>query len=115
MIPLEKRFIDLTWGEVMAELDSRYSQTNTTLGLRSVGSESALALFINIKQCAELTGYKEGYIRQLVFKSQIPYYKTPNRKPVRFKRAEIVQWMAGKKFTPTEERADDYINSRRIK
>lgn len=114
MIPLEKRFIDLTWGEVMAELDVRYSQNNAAFVMKSAGPEN-LAPFINIKECAELTGYKEGYIRQLVFKSQIPYYKTPNRKPIRFKRAEILQWIAGKKFTPTDERADNYINSRKIK
>jgi excisionase family DNA binding protein len=114
MIHPEKRFIDLTWGEVVAELDSRYGQPNAILGLKGSGQEN-LTPFINIKECAALTGYKVGYIRQLIFRKEIPFYKTENRKPIRFRRSEIQDWLLGKKITPIDERADDYINSRKIK
>lgn len=113
MIHPEKRFIDLTWGEVVAELDSRYGRTNAIIGMRSVVEN--LTPFITIKECAEITGYKVGYIRQLVFRKEIPYYKTENRKPIRFRRTEIQDWLSGKKITPIDERAEDYINSRKIK
>ncbi len=106
-----KRFIDAYFSDFLELMDQRYLRRDEIRNtLQTPPTE-----YINIKACAELTGYKEGYIRQLVFKSQIPYYKTPNRKPIRFKRAEIVQWIFGKKITPTDERADDYINSRKIK
>lgn len=105
-----KRFIDAYFSDFLELMDRRYLRRDE----KSNTLQAAPTEYINIKACAELTGYKEGYIRQLIFKSQIPYYKTPNRKPIRFKRAEIVQWMAGKKFTPTDERADNYINSRKI-
>jgi excisionase family DNA binding protein len=61
--------------------------------------------FMNVKECALLTGYKPDYIRQLVFKRAIPFHKNPKRKPVRFKRFEILAWMATKKFTPIDEQS----------
>jgi excisionase family DNA binding protein len=106
-----KRFIDAYFSDFLELMDQRYLMRDEKSSL----FQAAPTEYISIKVCAELTGYKEGYIRQLVFKSQIPYYKTPNRKPIRFKRAEILHWMAGKKFTPIDERTDDYINSRKIK
>ena len=71
--------------------------------------------FLNIDQCATLTGYKPGYIRQLVFKQAIPFFKSKGRKPVRFKEAEILAWMADKKFTPINEQADDYLEVNNLK
>ena len=66
--------------------------------------------FMTIDECAALTGYKPDYIRQMVFKRKIPFHKNPNRKPIRFKRDEILHWMATKKFSPIDELADAYIS-----
>ena len=101
-----KRLIDMTWGEVALELDRRYNSstaTNHSLAMESSG------VFLNTHQCAAITGYTPGYIRQLVFKREIPFYKSKNRKPVRFKESEILVWMAERKFTPIAEQADNYL------
>ena|ERR1017187_9645099 len=106
MIPLSKRISELTWGEVIADLDERYGKFQL-LGENQPG---ALAEeFISIKQCSSLTGYTPGYIRQLIFRHAIPFYKNPKLKPIRFKRSEIIAWMASKKFTPITEQAENYI------
>ena len=69
----------------------------------------SLKEYMNASECAVLTGYSPDYIRQLVFKRQIPFHKRADRKPVRFKREEIAEWMAGKKYSPITDMADDYI------
>lgn len=107
MIPLTKKIIDLTWGEVVSDLDERYGK-NIYLSCAQLGM--AAKEFMSIKDCAALTGYKPDYIRQLVFKRKIPFHKNPNRKPIRFNRDEILQWMATKKFTPIDELAETYVN-----
>jgi predicted DNA-binding transcriptional regulator AlpA len=105
-----KRLIDLTWGEVVLELDRRYnspvSAANHSLAMQGSG------VFLNTHECAAITGYTPGYIRQLVFKRDIPFYKSKNRKPVRFKESEILLWMADRKFTPIDELADDYVEKK---
>jgi predicted DNA-binding transcriptional regulator AlpA len=104
-----KRLIDLTWGEVVLELDRRYNSTGSSTSHYSMQSFGG---FLNIDQCATLTGYKPGYIRQLVFKQAIPFFKSKGRKPVRFKEAEILAWMADRKFTPIDELANDYVDKK---
>ena len=109
MIDTNRRIIDLTWGEIVDELDARY-------GAGRVGPHVQLnpemTVFIGIKECALLTGYTPGYIRQLVFKRAIPFHKSPRLKPVRFKRSEVIEWMAGKKFQPISEMADNYMDNK---
>ena len=106
-----KRLIDTYLHELIALMDQRY----TLKGEQVNGFQPVPMEFLNMKACAELTGYKEGYLRQLVFRNEIPYHKTPRRRPVRFKRSEIMEWLSGKKYTPISERAEDYVNSRKIK
>jgi predicted DNA-binding transcriptional regulator AlpA len=107
MIPIDKKLTDLTWGEIVADLDERYGKRTVVAKQQYLNPD--MEPLLNVKQCAALTGYVEGYIRQLVFKREIPYNKNPNRKPVRFKRSEILEWMATKKFTPIDELAENYI------
>ena len=106
MIPLDKRIAELTWGEIIKDLDERYPK-NTAL--HAITANPVERDFMNVKECSALTGYKPGYIRQLVFKRGIPFHKNPKLKPVRFKRSEILEWMATQKFTPITERAENYI------
>ena len=101
----EIRLIDATLGDLLEILDHRY----LTKSLPVEESQPAQSDFINIKSCAVLTGYSEGYIRQLIFRREIPFYKTENRKPVRFKKSEILLWMSEKKFIPLDERSDNYV------
>ena len=97
MIGLNKRLNELTWGEIISDLDERYGKQAM---LKVIPANPASGDFMNVKECAILTGYKPDYIRQLVFKKAIPYHKNPKLKPVRFKREEILAWMTSKKFTP---------------
>ena len=110
MIPLDKRISDLTLGDIIGLFDGRYVKETSTQMI-SVPDQTTVKEYMGVKECAELTGYQENYIRQLVFKRKIPYYKTQNRKPLRFKRSEIQQWMSGKKYSPIDEIADTYINN----
>ncbi len=66
---------------------------------------------MDVEACSALTGYSSGYIRQLVFKRAIPFYKRDNGRPLRFKRSEILSWMVDKKFQPIESLADEHIQS----
>jgi predicted DNA-binding transcriptional regulator AlpA len=108
MIPSAKKISELTWGEIITDLDERYWR-NTAL--HSITTNAGERDFINVNECAALTGYSPGYIRQLVFKRAIPFHKNPKLKPVRFKRVEILDWMASKKFTPITEQAENYIEA----
>ncbi len=110
MISKNTKITELTWGDILTDLDERYGQKKgvqpTLLQSNSFATE-----FINIKECSLLTGYTPGYIRQLVFKRAIPFHKNPKLKPLRFKRTEILEWMTTKKFTPIQEQADNYIEN----
>ncbi len=106
-----KRLIDVTVKELLEVLDSRYQKKGHSI----VTVQTAVPEIINVEACALLTGYKVGYIRQLVFRREIPFYKGENRRPIRFKRAEILEWISGKKYKPIHELADDYINSKDFK
>lgn len=114
MIPTDKKITDLTWGEIVTDLDERYGKGGTVLAAKQVYLNPATDGFLNVKECAALTGYAEDYIRQLVFKRAIPFHKNPKLKPIRFKRAEILEWMATKKFTPIGELAEEYISGNSI-
>lgn len=107
MIPHDKKLNELTWGEIISDLDERYKESR--IPVIPLQPNPATQEFINIKACAELTGYTEGYIRQLVFKREIPFYK--GRKPLRFKRSEIQEWMIGRKYTPIEQLADQHMEN----
>ena len=109
MIPFAKKITELTWGDVINDLDERYGR-NTAL--QPIRANPVLSEFINIRECALLTGYSPGYIRQLIFKRAIPFHKNPKLKPVRFKRIEILAWMATKKFEPINDMAENYLDGR---
>lgn len=113
MIPIDKKITELTWGEIVADLDERYSK-GTVAPVKQLFLNPVAEGFLNVKECAALTGYAEDYIRQLVFKRAIPFHKNPKLKPVRFKRAEILEWMATKKFAPIGELAEEYISENSI-
>ena len=113
MIPIDKKITELTWGEIVADLDERYKK-GTVAPTKQLYLNSAAEGFLNVKECAALTGYAEDYIRQLVFKRAIPFHKNPKLKPVRFKRSEIMEWMATKKFTPIDEQAENYVTEHSI-
>ena len=100
-----KRLMDATLGDLADMLFSMISAANNN----SPGFQAIEPEFIGIPGCSLLTGYKPDYIRQLVFKKAIPFYKAKNRKPVRFKRYEILAWMSEKKHVPLTERADNYL------
>jgi predicted DNA-binding transcriptional regulator AlpA len=106
------RLIDITVKELINILDNRYGQTPSL----DVSAKASVAPgeFLNIHQCAQLTGYSPAYIRQLTFKKAIPYHKNPKLKPIRFKRAELLEWMATKKFTPINDQADAYISKNSV-
>ncbi len=103
---IDKRIIDLKVGELLELLDERYaanSKDNKILDNATVKSD-----FLNVKQCASLTGYNDDYIRQLVFKGKIPFYKIQDHS-IRFSRKEIIDWMTTKKYVPVAKRAQQYI------
>jgi excisionase family DNA binding protein len=98
-----KRVIDLTLEELVSFLDERYAKANHSQSLKNDEAQ-----FLNVNQCAVLTGYSPDYVRQLVFKRAIPFYKV--RRLLRFMRAEIVEWMSRKKHLPIDQLADEYLN-----
>ena len=98
-----KRVIDLTVEELVSFLDERYGKANHPQPLKHDEAQ-----FLDVNQCAVLTGYSPDYIRQLVFKRAIPFYKV--RRLLRFMRTEIVEWMSSKKHVPIEQLADEYLN-----
>ena len=48
-------------------------------------------IFLNIKELSNYLSVKESWIRSMVFKSQIPYYKIGRL--IKFKKCEIDQWI----------------------
>ena len=65
MIPIDKKITELTWGEIVADLDERYGKGKVVPKQQYLNPD--MEPLLNVKQCAALTGYVEGYIRQLVF------------------------------------------------
>lgn len=107
----DKRIIDLNVGELLDLLDNHYINN---LKERS-SSENIVSKkdFINVKECAVLTGYNVDYVRQLVFKGKIPFYKIQDYS-IRFSRKEIIDWMTTKKYIPVAKRAQQYIEEKDI-
>ncbi len=103
----DKRIIDLSVGELLQLLDERYIPNQT--GKKILGNTERKSDFLNVKQCAVLTGYKEDYIRQLVSKKQIPFFKVQDHS-VRFSEKEVINWMTTKKYKPVSVRAQQYID-----
>jgi excisionase family DNA binding protein len=62
---------------------------------------NALNELLDTKQLSELLGYKTTYIRNLVQKNKIPFYK-PNRK-IFLKYSEIIEWIEASKQEVTNE------------
>lgn len=60
---------------------------------------------IKVQECAEITGYKEDYVRQLVFKKEIPFFKQ-NNQSLRFSYNEIVDWNHSRKYIPIADNSD---------
>lgn len=98
------RLIDITLGEFFEALDSRY---NKQPGSINTNKDAAP---IKVKECAEITGYVEDYIRQLVHKNKIPYTKV-NNGGLRFDKPTIIKWMNNNKRIPIEEAAQGYIEN----
>jgi excisionase family DNA binding protein len=107
MIPLEKRLFELTYGDVIQDMEERFRHL---LHAHPNKDKSSQSVFITMKECSALTGYTMGYLRQMVFKRSIPFHKNPKLRPVRFKRDEILEWMANTKFTPIDELANNYLS-----
>ena len=61
MIPIDKKITELTWGEIVADLDERYGK-GTVVPMKQPYLNPATEGYINVKQCAALTDYSEGYI-----------------------------------------------------
>jgi len=101
----QKRIIDLTVEELVGVLDGRYLNNRVPNTV-----DSKIGAFLKVKECAELTGYAEDYIRQLVFKKRIPFTKL-NNGSLRFISHEIVDWMKANKRIPTEDAAQQYIEN----
>ena len=108
MEELDIRVIDLTVKHLFKLLDDRYGGTGKDT---NTNSGPQLPEYMDIKACAELTGYTVGYLRQLVHRRAIPFHKKPNFKPVRFLRSEILEFIGGKKYAPINEMADDYLSN----
>ena len=94
----------MTLGELIEILDQREAVAKTKQNLSSPKE------YMNVSECADLTGYSPEYIRQLVFKRKIPFHKRPDRKPLRFRRSDVIEWMAGKKYSPINDLVDEYIS-----
>lgn len=56
--------------------------------------EQSQPKLIKIEDAARLTGYKKGYIYEMVCWNIIPYIK--KNRSIRFDRAELEEWMRGK-------------------
>ena len=106
MLSSTTRIIDLTLGEFAAFLEEKWNALKPHSRGSTPTKESE---FMNVAECAAFTGYKPGYIRQLVFYNKIPYHKM--RKPLKFKRSEIVEWMETECKRTIEKIATDYINN----
>ena len=105
----DKRLIDITVGQLVHYLDQRYKGDKSTSIQNYTKSQ-----FMKVKNCAELTGYTEEYIRQLVFKKKIPHTKL-NNGSLRFIYDDIIEWMKENKRLPIEEIAQRYIENAPIK
>lgn len=58
---------------------------------------------ILIKEASELTGLAVSTIRTKCHLNQIPYFKPKGSKLLRFRKDELIQWMASTKFETLEE------------
>lgn len=56
---------------------------------------------LDIKDVAELTGYKVKYLRTLVARREIPHYRRGNR--LYFNRDEVEDWMMGQRVPTIDE------------
>ena len=56
---------------------------------------------LDINETAMLTGYTVKYLRLLIARRGIPYYRRGNR--LYFCRAEVEDWMMGSRIPTTEE------------
>lgn len=104
----KRRLIDLSVDEfftAMEERNQHHAKKYNDQTIILAGDRN-----IKVKECAKITGYKEGYVRQLVFKKAIPYFKQNNRS-LRFSYNEIVAWTQLRKHMPIEEAAQRYIEN----
>lgn len=71
---------------------------------------------IKVARVAEITGYSEGYIYQLVSSGKIPFHKrgeTGSKGAVRFFESEIIDWLKnGWGFSPAQD--DIYASAEKI-
>jgi len=111
MITPETRIIDLTIADISSFLDER--ENAKKIGKKDT-SEDKPKKILNVDSVAELTGYTKGYIRQLVFKKEIPYHQRSPKSPLKFLRDEILQWMLGNKHTPVKELASEYLDKNEL-
>lgn len=76
---------------------------------------SDLSEILRIEDVAEITGYKVGYLYQLMHEGKLPYY-TPTGKIAFFKRSEVYDFVFQHKhkadYEIAEEAAQRLANSR---
>ncbi len=69
---------------------------------------------ITVKQAAELLHVAPGTIYQMVYRREIPSYKSPSGQRLYFKRSELLQWATSQPTLTQEEieaeAADRLIN-----
>ena len=56
---------------------------------------------LNIDEVALLTGYTVKYLRLMIAKHQLPYYRRGNR--LYFNRAEVEDWMMARRIPSNDE------------
>ena len=107
---LQKRLIDLTAAEfislLLEGLSTQKLPQKTTAAPPDV---------LTTREVARLTGYSEDHVRQLAHKRQIPFFKGEGRKPLRFLRTEVTEWMLGRKYTPLDDLAEAHVNGNPIR
>lgn len=96
---------------------SRITELEALIGDLKKEIQSLRALnkhILDVKDVATLTGYKVGYIYQLVHKKEIPYFQSASgrSKPL-FKRQEIEEWLTAYKVKSIyciEDEVSSYTN-----
>ena len=62
------------------------------LSILEIANLHAKENLIGINQACAVTGYKKSTLYKLVHKREIPFHKTPGRKPVYFYKSELLAW-----------------------
>ena len=58
--------------------------------------------FLTVREAAAYTGYAESYLRKMVMRKQIPYYKVSSR-AIRFSKSDLVAFLSKCRVPSNEE------------